>query len=118
MPHLILEYTQNLGVGLQPVQALKRLAKVMLASGEFQENDIKGRAIRLDEAVVGAGEATPSFLHLKVCLLSGRTEEVRAALAAELMAALKSELQSGIPAQLTVDIAEMTRATYTKESIE
>jgi 5-carboxymethyl-2-hydroxymuconate isomerase len=116
MPHLILEYTQNLRE-LQPVPVLKRLAAVMLASGQFQENDIKGRAIRLDAATVGAGDAVPSFLHLKVCLLTGRAEDVRAALASQLMTALKSEIQPGLPVQLTVDIAEMTRATYMKEAI-
>jgi 5-carboxymethyl-2-hydroxymuconate isomerase len=116
MPHLTLEYTQNLD-RLQPVPILKRLAKVMLASGQFQENDIKGRVMRLDEAIVGTGDAPASFIHLKVYLLSGRTEEVRAALAQELMIALKEEVQIGTPVQLTVDIAEMTRATYMKESI-
>ena len=116
MPHLILEYTQNLD-RLQPVPALKRLAAVILASGQFQENDIKGRAIQLNAATVGVGDATPSFLHLKVCLLSGRTEDVRVVLATQLMAALKNEVDASVPVQLTVDIAEMTRATYMKESI-
>ena len=115
MPHLILEYTQNLAAVLHPIETLKRLADVMLASGQFQAADIKGRAIRLDEAIVGSG-GEPSFLHLKVCLLTGRAEDVRAALSGELLAALKKEL-AGTAAQITVDIAEMTRATYAKETV-
>jgi|APIni6443716594_1056825.scaffolds.fasta_scaffold303677_2 5-carboxymethyl-2-hydroxymuconate isomerase len=56
MPHLTLEYTRNL-IGLDPVVALQRLNEAMMASGLFNDADIKSSAIPIEQWQIGTGPA-------------------------------------------------------------
>ncbi|MBM3116639.1 5-carboxymethyl-2-hydroxymuconate Delta-isomerase [Jeongeupia naejangsanensis] len=115
MPHLSLEYTQNL-VDYDAPQALRILGQVMFDSGLFGEADIKSRAYRLDDHLVGTGDTGTAFLHVQVSLLCGRTDAQKQALGARIAAALKSTLPAvNGPVQLTVDVRDMNRDCYAKE---
>ncbi|MDO5639759.1 MAG: 5-carboxymethyl-2-hydroxymuconate Delta-isomerase [Neisseria sp.] len=111
MPHLLMEYTDNLYV--EPKAALRALNRVLIASGEFEPDHIKSRALCHHDYCVGDGEAD-AFVHLTLSLLSGRTMAVRAALAENLVAALTPLLQAGVRLQITADVRELERECYGK----
>lgn len=112
MPHLLMEYTDNLVV--EPKETLRVLNRVLMASGEFGENyNIKSRALCLKDYCVGDDEGD-AFVHLTLSLLSGRSMAIRAALAENLMAALKSCVRADGRMQITVDVRELVRDCYGK----
>ena len=113
MPHLHLSYTANLV--LDADTALAALNRVLLESGLFQAADIKSRAQVFEHHLVGAADRHTAYAHITLWLLSGRSEETRAALAQQLLTALQHSLGGSATAvQLTVDIQEMACAVYAK----
>lgn len=117
MPHLTLEYTGNLP-GLDVKQALVSLNTVLMDSGYFEGPDIKSRALRVDDYLVGDGTEAGAFAHATLRLLSGRASEVKLKLANRLLDALLHSLGAdGVtPVQLTVEVVEMERLSYAKVS--
>lgn len=115
MPHLLMEYTDNLDI--RPKETLRVLNRVLIASGEFGDNyNIKSRARCLRDYCVGDDEGD-AFVHLTLSLLSGRSMAVRAALAENLVAVLKPLLHTDARMQITVEVREMVRDCYGKEVI-
>ncbi len=114
MPHLVVEYTENLAATIDPGALILKLSDDVLASGQFQKDDIKARAVKHDVYAVGLNPDN-GFIHVKLSLLGGRASEVRAALARSLMTTLRHNVASGYAIPLTVEISEMERATYLKE---
>jgi 5-carboxymethyl-2-hydroxymuconate isomerase len=119
MPHLTLEYTSNLPL-FKAADTLMALNKALLASGEFEELDIKSRAIRLETYLVGTHVShhpdNQAFVHAKLALLSGRAASVKQTLSAALLAVLEqscawSKTQS---VQLCVELQDIERASYAK----
>lgn len=119
MPHLTLEYTDNLR-SFKPANALLALNRVLAASGEFQENDIKSRALPLHTFLVGTGAVDYAYIHVKLALLSGRSAEKKSALSTALLDALReSSADSGHrPLKLTVEIVDLDRASYQKDELQ
>ena len=116
MPHLTLEYSAGIA-GFDAGHALDGLNAAMLASGLFDEADIKSRAAEFPVFRVGAATGQRHFLHVRARLLSGRTATQKQALAAALLAALKAACPApGVgEIQLSVETADMERDSYAKE---
>lgn len=116
MPHLTLEYTDNLTATLA-ADVLPRLNRVLLASGLFAEADIKSRALCLDRWCVGVEAAPRAFAHARLAILAGRPAEARRALSAGLLAALGAACVAppGAELQLSVEVVDIDAASYAKE---
>jgi 5-carboxymethyl-2-hydroxymuconate isomerase len=119
MPHITLEFTSNLPL-FKAADTLLAINKVLLASGEFEELDIKSRAIRLETFLVGTQVSNhpdnQAFVHAKLALLSGRSAPTKQALSAALLTVLEQacawpKTQS---VQLCVEVQEIERASYAK----
>jgi 5-carboxymethyl-2-hydroxymuconate isomerase len=119
MPHLTLEYTDNLST-FKPANALLTLNRVLVASDEFQENDIKSRALPLHTFLVGTGSIDYAYIHVKLALLSGRSAEKKSALSNALLSALReaSGDSEHRPLKLTVEIVDLDRASYAKDELQ
>lgn len=115
MPHLTLEYTAN-WPELDVSRALTEFNSVLIESGHFEGPDIKSRAVRLENFVVGDGTAATAFAHVTLRLLQGRSPEAKRALASSLLAALQSILRTGdaTALQLSVEICDIERLSYAK----
>lgn len=115
MPHLTLEYTDNLPA-FKAADALLELNRTLAASGHFKEIDIKSRAIKLDTFVVGTSTDCRAFAHVRLAILSGRSAETKQELSASLLLALKkfSEPTTGLHVQLCVEVQDIDRASYAK----
>ncbi|MEN9479271.1 MAG: hypothetical protein RLZZ298_666 [Pseudomonadota bacterium] len=115
MPHLTLEYTRNLN-NFDPALALVAINQAMLDSGLFAEADIKSRAIVLDIVQIGVSAAPRAFAHLRIAMLTGRSSAERKALADAVLAALTATVngENSMEIQLSVETADLERATYAK----
>jgi 5-carboxymethyl-2-hydroxymuconate isomerase len=115
MPHLTLEYTHNLNA-LDAAGLLPALNAALVESGQFDEFDIKSRAVRLDCFAVGTSSEPRAFVHARLALLSGRTPAIKADLSRRLLEVLQARCQpvAGLRIQLCAEILDIDRDSYAK----
>ena len=115
MPHLTLEYTDNLDA-LDAPGLLSAMNAALVDSGQFDEFDIKSRAIRLDCFAIGTSKEPRAFVHAKLFLLSGRTPSTKADLSQRLLGVLQARCRpvDGLRIQLCAEILDMDRDSYAK----
>jgi 5-carboxymethyl-2-hydroxymuconate isomerase len=117
MPHLTLEYSDNLPAGLDLRSILGRLHRVVASEPVFALPEVKSRAVPHGVFLVGGGAPEAIFVHLTVAILDGRDLELRQRLSRQLLGALREEFSMAYaerPCDLTVEIREMERASYAK----
>lgn len=117
MPHIVIEYTPNLGE--LPFDAMLAAATRALADSPEVEDeaDLKARVLRADHFRVGLQDAGRAFLHVQLRILAGRTPEAKADLSRRVAHALRdhlTSLPSGVVAHLSVEVVDMDRGSYTK----
>ena len=119
MPHLIVEYSQNLA-GFPEAQALTELNQAVTSSPEvLDEADLKSRFVLVDSFEVGPAPANRAFVHAQLRLLSGRTPEAKKDLSERVAEVLRrlSPKPAGVMVQLSVEIVDMDRGSYVKERL-
>ncbi len=119
MPHLTLDYTENLGA-FDAGSALHALNQALAASGQFEEADIKSRAQRLDVYAIGTAPTGRAFIHARLAVLSGRNAEVKRELSERMLAVLRAATAGrhpGMELQLCAEIQEIDRASYAKATL-
>ena len=117
MPHLIVEYSQNLDT-FPEAQALIELNEAVTASPEFpDESELKSRFVLVDSFAIGTLPSQRAFVHAQLHLLSGRTPEAKKDLSARIAEVLRrlSPRPAGVLVQLSVEIVDMDRGSYVKE---
>jgi len=108
MPHLTLEYTDNLNFDVQSL--LTRLHDELVATGAVNLKGIKSRAIRHTEYRIADGDESYAFVHVNLSIREGRPLEVQQEAARRVMDALKDTFGHRFENEylsLSVDIKEM-----------
>jgi 5-carboxymethyl-2-hydroxymuconate isomerase len=108
MPHLTLEYSDNIEFEVQPL--LKRLHKELVATGAINLKGLKSRAVRRTQYRIADGYEGYAFVHLNILLRGGRDIETRQEIARRAMAVLEDTFGhhfDGGYLSLSVDIKEM-----------
>lgn len=108
MPHLTLEYSDNLAVDLQPL--LARLHDELVATGAVNLKGLKSRAIRQTAYRIADGDERYAFVHLNILLREGRPFETQQEVARRAMAVLEETFGHHFDTgyiSLSVDIKEM-----------
>jgi 5-carboxymethyl-2-hydroxymuconate isomerase len=108
MPHLTLEYTDNLEFDIQPL--LARLHEELVATGAVNLKGIKSRAVRLTDYRIADGDPDYAFVHVNLLIREGRPLEVQQQAAQRVMNVLKEtfgERYENGYLSLSVDIKEM-----------
>jgi 5-carboxymethyl-2-hydroxymuconate isomerase len=117
MPHLRLEYSDNVGQPVPFDELFPHLHKALARTAGVPLDACKSRAIPRDTFRVGEGRPDQAFVHLEVGLLAGRTpeqhREVAAACLEVLADAYASSLES-LDLQITVEVRGMERESYQK----
>jgi 5-carboxymethyl-2-hydroxymuconate isomerase len=118
MPHLTIEYSENLPQ-FDASNALMALNQALVASGQFEEIDIKSRAIRFSHFLVGTATANRAFVHAKLAILSGRSIEVKQELSKSLLSTLNGvcDWPATLQVQLCAEVQEIERKSYAKMSV-
>lgn len=119
MPHLIVEYSRNLA-GFPEAQALTELNQAVTASPEVaDEADLKTRFTVANSFAIGTAPEPRAFVHAQLRLLSGRTPEAKRELSERVASVLRrlAPKPAGVLVQLSVEIVDMDRGSYTKERL-
>lgn len=78
MPHLIYEYTDNLGAEADIPGLLKKSNQVLIdQGGVYPTGGIRSRAIRLTDYCVADGTVDDAFVHATLKIGAGRSEEAK-----------------------------------------
>jgi 5-carboxymethyl-2-hydroxymuconate isomerase len=88
MPHLTLEYTDNLKLKVNLRKLFSELHSEIFATGEFVFDEIKSRAIMLEDYYIGDGNPDKAFIHLKISMLDSRNLEFKKSVARNLLTVL------------------------------
>ncbi|MGH8052926.1 MAG: 5-carboxymethyl-2-hydroxymuconate Delta-isomerase [Stenotrophomonas sp.] len=114
MPHLTLEYSNNLATAITPA-VLRAANQALMRTGQFQEMDIKTRAIGFDLFAIGTADTARGFVTAKLSILSGRSAETKREIAQTLLAALETAIPAdGWELQTSVEILDIDRDSYAK----
>jgi 5-carboxymethyl-2-hydroxymuconate isomerase len=108
MPHLTLEYTDNLRFDIQPL--LARLHEELVATGAVNLKGIKSRAIRHTEYRMADGNPDYAFVHVGLLIREGRSLETQQDAARRVMTVLEETFGQRFKAgylSLSVDLKEM-----------
>lgn len=108
MPHLTLEYTDNIEVDVQSL--LARLHEEVVATGAINLKGIKSRAIRHTQYLIADGDPDYAFVHVGLLIREGRPIEVQKDATQRVMKVLKEtfgHLFEHRKLSLTVDLKEM-----------
>lgn len=96
MPHLIVEYSDNLEKWMNIDTLLGQLHQAADGTGIFQPATIRTRARVCRHYVVGTGTAQDAFMHLQVQIRPGRSDAVQWHLAESLMNVVKAALAEAL----------------------
>lgn len=116
MPHLILETSADLPENTGVSDILEALVAELSPLETVNSKDIKAYHRLYSNWKMGAG-APSGFAHLTLKVLAGRSEELRRSFADHMYAVLSNcfaESRSNGDLSLTLEIVEMTPATYRK----
>jgi 5-carboxymethyl-2-hydroxymuconate isomerase len=108
MPHLTLEYTDNLTFPVQPL--LARLHNELVATGAIRLRGIKSRAVRHSEWRIADGDQDYAFVHVNLRIREGRPLATQQEAAQRVLAVLKETFAERLEQghlSLSVELGEM-----------
>ena len=110
MPHIIVEYAQQLANEIEINAILRVIHNSIAESGLFKADQIKTRAYSFAE-FTNAGGSEP-YIHIQARIKSGRDADNKKRLGEAILASLAA---LNIPASvITVEIIDMDRDSYAK----
>lgn len=115
MPHLRIEYSENMVGRFDGDSLAQAAADALLSSGVFNPPDsIKVRLIPVRHFRVGSG-ADHGFVHAELAMLSGRDKPTKQRLTEALVLVMSSCIgPGGQIVQITADAHDMDREVYAK----
>lgn len=119
MPHLHVEYSDNLA-DLPEQQMLTELVTSVCGHPSIiDEFDVKGRIAKTRQYVIGTVAGSRGFIHAELRLLSGRTPEAKKELSDRIGEVLRrlTPHPEGMLVQVSVEIADMDRGSYHKSKL-
>ncbi|MBV8681191.1 MAG: 5-carboxymethyl-2-hydroxymuconate Delta-isomerase [Aquitalea sp.] len=112
MPQIIMQYSSTLQLDVPAT--LQAINQALLASGQFQAEDIKSRAIPLQDWLTGTTFGSAPFVHLQLHILTGRDLATRQQLSDSMLPVLQQQVQGPPGTQLCVEVCQMERDSYRK----
>jgi len=108
MPHLTLEYSDNIEFDIQPL--LARLHDELVATGAVNLKGLKSRAVRHTNYRIADGDKSYAFVHLNILIREGRPLATQQEVAQRAMKVLEDTFghyfEQGY-ISLSVDVKEM-----------
>lgn len=119
MPHMIVEYSNNLKE-LQAEKLLLGLNQALIETGHIKAAELKARLSNTADFLIGLGDLDHAFIHVHVYLLAGRSDAEKKAIADAAITALQafSAYQADqLTVQLSVQLTDMPAADYRKSVV-
>ena len=112
MPHVKLEYTENVEWN-NPIQDIfHKLQTVLVQHARVKPENCKSRAIELKYFHCAGKSHSGGFIHLEISLLSGRTKEVKTNIGKECSRIVQSFIENTAKIQVSVELRDMDRNDY------
>ena len=109
MPHIVLEYSQNLETQLNVPAVLLALHEMLAVQG-IDQHRIKTRGVPLKDVLIGQKGADGQMMHITLSLLEGRDIETRRKYGQALYDTLKAHAPD--ECSVTLEVREMVQETY------
>lgn len=110
MPHLILEYSNNISIAKNNLNELLQRCNHLLAEMLPTElTGCKSRAYVCDNYCIGAGRSDDAFVHANLSVMPGRTPEKLQTLGQNLLTLLSNHFAAAnlkLHLQITLEISE------------
>ncbi|GIN20752.1 MAG TPA: 5-carboxymethyl-2-hydroxymuconate isomerase [Bacillus bacterium] len=121
MPHVIVEYTDNIKDEAEIGTLLEKINQSLIDSGGvFPIAGIRSRAIELKDYVVADGTEDDAFVHVALKIGGGRSEEELTVACDKLFDVVKehfSDLFEKRYLALSMEVEEFSRPTYKQNNI-
>ena len=112
MPHLLLEYTNNIDFHPGSSTLLHDIHLLLAEELPTDLSSCKSRCIAHDLYYVGDGSKNNAFIHLTIKVLSGRSDEKKRFIAEEILGLLNeyfSEYKNILSLQLSVELLDLDK---------
>ena len=117
MPHLTLEYTENLEENVNFKSMFSKLHNILVDVGGINIGNCKSRAVTRKNYYIGKGQKNAAFVHLAVSFLEGRSIELKGEIGRQILKVLKDYYSLAIKnydLQISVEITDIPRPLYFK----
>lgn len=117
MPHIVIDYTDNLAEQPDFRALFGELHQALIALGDIAPADLKSRAVKLTDWYVGHGEAGHAFVHVKLHLINRRSVEFKQRAVAAMQAVVAAHFARSLAerdCQLCFETIDIDGATYAK----
>ncbi|KKE77701.1 5-carboxymethyl-2-hydroxymuconate Delta-isomerase [Bacilli bacterium] len=121
MPHLIIEYTDNLKEEATIPVLLEKVNNALLSHSDIIPiGGLRTRAVELKDYRIADGSEDDAFVHATLKLGGGRSEEAKKMLCDDLFQAIKDHFESIYNKRylaLSLELFEFTSPTYKQNNI-
>ena len=110
MPHLTIEYSENLESHLEGDRFLKAMAEAMVRTGVFRTGGVRVRAYPVDRFHVADGHKDNGFMALTLRIAPGRTPEQKTSVGRSLLATAREWLEEPLASghlSLSLEVSEL-----------
>jgi len=112
MPHIKLEYTENVNWNIPIQEIFPKLQSVLIQHAKVKPENCKSRATQLKEYLSNIDGSLGGFTHLEISLLSGRSEAVKTKIGTECTQIIREFLEDVTQVQVSVEIRDMDQNNY------
>ena len=112
MPHIKLEYTENVNWNIPVQEIFPKLQSVLIQHAKVKPENCKSRATQLKEYLSNIDGSPGGFTHLEISLLSGRSETVKTKIGTECTQIIREFLEDVTQVQVSVEIRDMDQNNY------
>ncbi|MDF0533712.1 5-carboxymethyl-2-hydroxymuconate Delta-isomerase [Shewanella yunxiaonensis] len=114
MPHIVIEYAAPLREQLDVNTLVHAAHQGAIATGLFNPKAVKSRAYACEDFVLGESDAsTGSFIHIRVSIMPGRTDEQKQQLTQSIGQGLSAFV--GAVGCVSIEVAELHQPSYFKQ---
>lgn len=121
MPHIILEYTDNLENYLKFNELFNKVHQSLSRILKLDINLCRSRAIKHSKFLIGDGNQRNSHIHVTLLILEGKPLDIKNEIAEILLEAMRLQLQQYremFNIQITLEIKDIQEASYFKEILK
>ena len=118
MPHISLEYTENI-LTIIKSDFFDQLFGIIIKAADVKLENCKSRSIKIKDFYTGSKNKDEGFVHLKIKILEGRTKKVKNQIAQKTLEILKLYFNNSIDhyIQYSIEIQEMKTDNYLTSNI-
>ncbi len=117
MPHITLEYTDNIGKKGPFTALFTKLHDILVKEASVNIANCKSRAIKLSDYYIAQGDPKSAFVHLDLLLLAPKKEELVNSIGDHFLAIAQDfflDTQAAPSMQISVAINQISKTSYFK----